>query len=342
MTVSADELFGADNLLGDFTVLDVRSPGEYAHGRLPGAVSLPLFDDEERAEVGTLYKQVSPDEALLRGLDIAGGKMRSLVEAARAAAPAGRVVVHCWRGGQRSGSVAWLLRRAGMEVAQLEGGYKAFRKYARTYLATSGHRFRVLSGPTGSKKTEVLRAMQRRGAAVIDLEALARHKGSSFGALGEPPQPTTEQFENQLFAALRALPTREPVWLEDESRMIGTVYQPDEFYHRLTAAPVTELLLPLEWRVDHLVTTYAGFGDEELQTAFRRIRKKLGGQHLSTALDAIDTQDYAAAARVALVYYDKAYAHYTERRGANVVARVEARSAAVEELATQVLTGVGV
>ena len=320
--ITAAELFGgpADGR----PILDVRSPGEYAAGHLPGAHSLPLFSDAERAEVGTLYKQDSPDAALLRGLDIAGAKMRWLVETAREMAPAGRAVVHCWRGGQRSGSVGWLLERGGMEVAQLAGGYKAFRHYVRAYLGQDHHRLRVLGGPTGSAKTEVLRALAELGAPVVDLEALASHKGSSFGALGEAPQPTTETFENRLFGALRAIPAGRTVWLEDESRMIGTVYQPDAFFERLTAAPVTELLRPLDWRVEHLVSTYAGYAKHQLVDAFVRIRKKLGGQHLSTALEALDVGDYAAAARVALVYYDKAYAHHSRRRGVRVVGRIEA------------------
>ena len=333
--VTAQQLFETPD--APRVILDVRSPGEYAQGHLPGAHSLPLFSDEERAEVGTLYKQVSPDEALLRGLDIAGGKMRRLVERARKLAPEGRVLVHCWRGGQRSGSVGWLLERGGLDVAQLTGGYRAFRHYVRRYLSEDRHAFRVLSGPTGSAKTEVLKAMRTLGAQVIDLEELARHKGSSFGALGEDPQPTTEAFENELYARLRAIPGGSTVWLEDESRMIGTVYLPDEFYDRLTAAPVTELRQPPEWRVDHLVSTYSGYANKDLVAAFVRIRKKLGGQHLNAALEAIDAGDYATAARIALVYYDKAYAHYGRQRGAKVVRVVTAVSRDHAQVAKQIL-----
>ena len=296
-------------------LLDVRSPGEYASGHLPGAVSLPLFSDAERAEVGTLYKQESPDAALLRGLDIAGGKMRQLVEQARKAAPANEVVVQCWRGGQRSASVGWLLEKAGMQVYQLEGGYKSYRAYVRDWLAVDHHDLRVLSGPTGSGKTRILHAMADLGVHFVDLEGLANHKGSSFGSLGEAPQPTTEEFENLLFAALHRIPTGQTVWLEDESRMIGTVCQPDVFYDRLISAPVVELMQPYEWRVKNLVDAYAGYPREGLVAAFTRLKKRLGGQHLQQALKALDADDYAAAARIALVYYDKAYAHYAERKG---------------------------
>lgn len=335
-TTSPVDFFTSDEF-NDRVLLDVRSPKEYTTGKLPGARSLPLFTDEERARVGTLYKQDSPDSALLEGLDIAGGKMRWLVEEARRLAPDNKVVVHCWRGGQRSGSVAWLLERAGFDVYQLTGGYKAARKHIRTYLAQDNHCLQVLSGPTGSGKTPVLLAMQAQGANVIDMEGLANHKGSSFGAIGEDPQPTSEEFENQLYAAFRAIPEGEPVWLEDESRLIGHVYLPDEFYDRLAAAPVTLLEQPTDWRVDRLVKLYGSYPREPLAAAFTRLRKKLGGQHLNAALAALENNDLATACRIALVYYDKAYAHYGERRGARVVRTVTATSPHAEEIARQIL-----
>lgn len=338
LTITPQDWF-TDNALNDHVLLDVRSPGEYITGKLPDAQSLPLFTDEERARVGTLYKQDSPDSALLEGLDIAGGKMRWLVEDARRLAPNKKVVVHCWRGGQRSGSVAWLLERAGFEVKKLAGGYKASRKYIREYLAAPKHELKVLSGPTGSGKTPVLLSMRALGAQVIDMEGLANHKGSSFGAIGEDPQPTSEEFENQLFAALRSIPESEPVWLEDESRLIGHVYMPDEFYARLLAAPVTILDQPSEWRVDRLVALYGSFPKEPLAAAFTRLRKKLGGQHLNTALKSLEDNDLATAARIALVYYDKAYAHYGKRRGAKVERRVVAKSPEADAIARQILAG---
>ena len=322
---------------GGYILLDVRSPGEYEAGRLPGAKSLPLFTDGERAEVGTLYKQESQDAALLKGLEVAGGKMRWLVEEARRLAPEGKVMVHCWRGGQRSESVAWLLERAGMTVAKLAGGYKSARHFIRNYLEKSPHEFRVLSGPTGSGKTPVLLAMRTLGAHVIDLEGLANHKGSSFGAIGEAAQPTTEQFENLLFAELKKTPEGATIWLEDESRLIGHVYLPDEFYHRLAAAPVVLLEQPQEWRVQRLVKLYGSYPKPPLAEAFKRLRKRLGGQHLNAALAALAKDDLFTAARIALVYYDKAYNHYGERRGAKVVRTVMAESPDERKMAQQIL-----
>ena len=318
-------------------MLDVRSPGEYQSGHVAGAISLPLFSDAERAEVGTLYKQVSPDAALLRGLDIAGGKMRKLVEDARAAAPDGQVIVQCWRGGQRSASVGWLLEQAGFRVSRLTGGYKAARAYMRDWLGREIHPLRVISGPTGSGKTAILQELERRGEAIVDLERLAHHKGSSFGSLGEPPQPSTEAFENQLFATLHGIAPGRTVWVEDESRMIGTVYQPDEWYDRLIAAPVVELLQPDAWRIRNLVDQYADFPREGLQAAFTRLRKRLGGQHLNAALEALEEGDYAAAARVALVYYDKTYAHYAARNEGRQIRRLMVQSPDPAQTADQIL-----
>ena len=337
-TLSANEYFAGPGRR-EYSLLDVRSPGEHAAGKLPGALPLPLFTDAERAEVGTLYKQTNPDAALLRGLEIAGGKMRWLVEEARRLSEptGGKVLVHCWRGGQRSGSVAWLLERAGMDVTQLIGGYKAARTLIRRYLGDSGHDFHVLSGPTGSGKTDVLLAMRDQGASVIDLEGLANHKGSSFGGIDQPDQPSTEQFENDVFAELRSLPTDRTVYLEDESRLIGHVYLPDEFYERLTKAPVTLLSQPPAWRVDRLVKDYGRADVADLIAGFQRIGKRLGGQHLKAAVAALEAGDLPTATRIALVYYDKAYAHYAERRNATVVATVTATSSDPAVVARQVI-----
>ena len=317
-------------------IIDVRSPTEYDAGHVEGAASHPLFNDAERAEVGTLYKQLSPDAALLRGLEFAGARMRELVEGARRSAPSGEVVVQCWRGGQRSASVGWLLEQAGMNVRRLTGGYRAYRTYARAYLGDNHHQLKVLSGPTGSGKTPVLHALRTLGADVVDLEGLAHHKGSSFGALGEASQPSTEQFENRLFASLVAIPAGRTVWIEDESRLIGTVCQPSVFYDRLLAAPAVALVQPIDWRVDNLVRDYARYPKEGLKAAFTRLRKKLGGQHLNTALEALERDDFTTACRIALTYYDKAYAHYASRK-TSPVTELTVHDPAAECVARQLL-----
>ena len=163
-------------------VFDTRSPGEFYDGHIPGAIPLPLFSDEERATVGTLYKQVNAREALLKGLELVGPKMRYLVEQVdRLSGGQGEVAVYCWRGGSRSAAVATLLETAGYRVSRLIGGYKSFRTAVRQVLARVPHRFVVLDGPTGSGKTELLKAIDRAGGQVLDLEAIANNKGSAFG-----------------------------------------------------------------------------------------------------------------------------------------------------------------
>lgn len=292
-------------------ILDVRSPGEYTQAHIPGAVSFPLFNDEERAEVGTLYKQVGKQEAFERGLEIVGPKMAGFVREARgvAANHGNHLRVHCWRGGQRSGSMAWLLRSAGIEITTLSGGYKNYRQHVLDSFATPRLSLVVLGGHTGSGKTKVLRALRDLGEQVLDLEALAHHKGSAFGAIGETEQPTVEQFENDLHAALSTFDPLRRVWVENESKSIGRVFLPLTFWAQKNAAPLVNLEIPHPTRLANLVADYAPEDRELLAGAFRRIEKRLGGQHLKAALAALDRGDFAAAAEVALVYYDKTYEH---------------------------------
>ncbi|MCO6492504.1 MAG: tRNA 2-selenouridine(34) synthase MnmH [Phaeodactylibacter sp.] len=292
-------------------LFDVRTPAEYGKGHIPGALSLPLFSNEERAEVGTTYKQADPYKAFLRGLEYVGPKMRAFVEEARKKAPSGKVAVHCWRGGQRSSSMGWLLNLAGMDVQVLSGGYKAYRNHLLEQFAACTPPLIIVGGPTGSGKTGIIHALEQLGEQVIDLEGLAHHKGSAFGALGEAPQPSVEQFENDLFEVFRALDHGRRIWLENESRPIGRVYIPDPLWQQMVKAPLLSVDMPLEVRVERLVSMYAGFPPEDLKESFCRIRKRLGGQHFNAALDALDAGDFAAAARIALAYYDKAYNHHT-------------------------------
>lgn len=318
-------------------LLDVRTPAEFEQGHIPGALNLPLFTNAERAEVGTLYKQQSPEAAFLRGLELAGARIRWYVEEAQRLAPNRRLVLHCWRGGQRSGSMGWLLRQAGFQVQVLKGGYKAYRRAGRALLANWRRPFLILGGPTGSAKTEVLHELAKRGEAVIDLEALAHHKGSSFGALGEPPQPTVEQFENDLFHAFAQLDQaeRRPVWLENESRAIGRVYLPLELWEHMRRSPLLLLEAPLDWRVEHLVAVYADAPKEALVAGFERIRKRLGGQHVGAAVAALEEGDFATAASIALRYYDKAYTFSVERSGMPVLATLRPAGQNPAQVATQ-------
>ena len=288
-------------------MIDVRSPGEFDRGHIPGARNLPLFTDEERAIVGTLYKQQGRDAAVLEGLRIVGPKLATIVEQARSLSPDGRIRVHCWRGGERSGSVAWLLDKSGFaEVVTLKGGYKSFRNQVLASFAAPLD-LRVLGGYTGTGKTETLHHLRAQGEQVIDLEGLANHKGSTYGAIGEAPQPTTEHFENLLWTATRACDAQRPIWVEDESQMIGRVKLPDQFFANMRDALLFFAEMPVEERAARLVSDYGKYPKEQLAEATKRIEKRLGPQHCKAALAALDADDLFTVAVITLGYYDKTY-----------------------------------
>ncbi len=290
-----------------FPVLDVRSPGEYKQGHIPGARSFPLFDDEERKEVGTLYKQAGPEKAFLVGLDYAGRKMSTYVKKA-SSLRSKSLLLHCWRGGKRSESMAWLLSQAGHTCFVLEGGYRAYRTYIREELESMTN-FMVLGGMTGSNKTGMLLEMKKQGMQVVDLEGLAHHKGSAFGHIDEPEQPTTEQFENNLFANVQKMDPERPIWLEDESRTIGRVVMPEKFYLHKKHAPLLVVEVPLSSRVEHLVASYARIDDDYLLKALEKIKKRLGGDLYAKCVHALEQKDYHYVAEATLSYYDKAYTY---------------------------------
>ena len=307
---------------GSLPVIDVRSPGEFRQGHIPGAVSIPLFTDAERAVIGTLYVQEGREQAILRGLDLALPATASYCKALQTEIGSSRsIVVHCWRGGLRSTLMSEVFSRAGAEVHLLTGGYKAYRHLVREELGRPADVI-VLGGYTGSGKTDLLREIGRQGHQVIDLEALACHRGSAFGALGQPPQPTNEQFENDLHAAWSALDFSRPVWVEDESRMIGNVTLPEPVFDWISRGRLVQALVGFETRVDRLVREYAGFDPAGLAEALRRITVRLGGAHTQEALEALDRKDFHRVASIALAYYDKAYQHSIDRHSSRTVRTV--------------------
>lgn len=226
-------------------------------------------------------------------------------------APSKKVAIHCWRGGQRSGSLATLLSFAGFDVQVLQGGYKAYRRHVLEQFSLCKCKFVVLGGKTGSGKTEVLKRLAGRGEQVIDLERMANHKGSAFGALGEAPQPRVEQFENNLFSVLENLDHEQRIWVENESRTIGWVSIPAGFFEQFKAAPLIHLEVPFEVRVKYLVECYAIFPKEELVDSLLKITKRMGGNNVKDALTAFDAGEVDVATGIALHYYDKTYSHST-------------------------------
>ncbi|MEI7581166.1 tRNA 2-selenouridine(34) synthase MnmH [Runella sp.] len=304
-------------------VIDVRSPAEYEHAHIPNAINVPLFNNEERAQVGTCYKKLGRDAAVRLGLKLIGPKLADFVEQADQIAPNREVLVHCWRGGMRSGSFAWLLRTAGFQVQTLEGGYKAYRNHVLTAFERPQN-IVIVGGHTGSGKTDILRELAVLGEQVIDLEAIAHHKGSSYGAIGQAPQPSSEQFENLLYQPWSQLDPIRRLWLEDESRHIGTCFIPLALWQQMReSSEIVFVDVPKSVRVQRLVREYAGFGKELLQQATERIKKRLGGQHYKAAIEALNCGDYTAVADISLNYYDKAYLYGISQRDASKVIRLE-------------------
>ena len=292
-----------------YPVLDVRAPIEFTQGHVPGALNLPLFTDEERARIGTTYKQMSQERAVHLGLEFFGPKMSVMIKQAQKLAGGKEVRLHCWRGGMRSGAVLWLLELAGFKVHLLNHGYKDYRQAVLASFAQP-RQWRVLGGLTGSGKTDVLHALAATpGQRVLDLEGLAHHKGSAFGAIGQPAQPTQEQFENNLAAALAALPTDAPIWVEDESRQIGRLTIPPALFAQLRAAPRFVLEVPRAARVAKLAAEYGAENPTELAAAIERLQKRLGGLATQQALAAVEARDFPLMVELMLEYYDKTYTY---------------------------------
>ena len=261
--VTADECLAR---LDDYDmVIDARSESEYALDRLPGAVNWPSLNDAERALVGTEYKQISPFVARKRGAALVARNIamhieRHIDDKSRDWQP----LVYCWRGGQRSGSLALVLSKIGFRVQVLEGGYQAYRRAVMTALEVQplNLHFRVLCGKTGAGKSRLLAALQTKGAQVLDLEGLANHRGSVLGLVPGSPQPTQKQFDSRLWDALRRFDPSRPVWVESESRKVGELRVPERLIECMRASPCVRLELSVDARVALLMEDYAFFVDD--------------------------------------------------------------------------------
>ena len=317
-------------------IADVRSPSEFNSGHIPGAVNIPLFDDKERAAVGTKFKKEGRLPAILEGLKYTGPAMSSKLENALKIAKNGKLLVHCWRGGMRSEAMAWLFSLADIETEVLDGGYKSYRHHILESLSVK-RKMIVLGGMTGSSKTHILKYLKTTGQQVVDLEGLANHKGSAFGALGQPVQPSTEQFANILFNDWKQLSSDLPVWVEDESRNIGSVFMPDSFYLNMQDTPAVILMMDVKTRLLRLMEEYSTYSPESLKTSVLKISKRLGGDKTKDAIDAIEKGDFAKAIELVLYYYDKAYLFGLKKKKSKNIIYVNADTDDIETNALKVL-----
>ncbi|MCG3164684.1 MAG: tRNA 2-selenouridine synthase [Bacteroidia bacterium] len=334
-------------------VLDVRSEGEYAHAHIPGAVSLPLLNNQEREKVGTCYKQKGREEAVLLGFDLVGHKFGNYIRNAKeilneefrmknSSSPItgylkpNTFILYCWRGGMRSNIMAWLLEKAGMNVYVLEGGYKTFRNWVLNSFEMP-LQLLVVGGKTGSGKTDVLHQLKDSGEQVLDLEGLAQHRGSAFGGLGQAEQPATEQFENLIALELASYDKTKTLWVENESSKIGRVKIPDALYKKMREANVVEIDVPLNKRIENIIRDYAGFPKEQLAEATKKIESKLGNERMKNCLQYLEQNDYYNWVRLLMEYYDKAYLHGKSMRTPGTVFTIDIEANEVAGTAARVI-----
>lgn len=321
-------------------IIDVRSPGEFELGHIPGAINIPIFNDEERAKVGTRYKQAGRDFAIQLGLEFVGPKLSEMSKQGRKEAKKNQLLIHCWRGGMRSKNMAWLFELVGIKTHILEGGYKAYRAYIREQLGVQVP-IRILGGYTGSGKTDILKELEKMGEQIIDLEGIAHHKGSAFGSIGEQDQPSNEQFENNLALHWLKLDLEKPVWLEDESITMGQCGIPFVLFKRMREAQVYKVMIPKNIRELRLVNEYANGDMDGLRNALDRISRKLGGLRAKQAIDALDAKDFIKVADISLQYYDKAYGFGIDKRDQKKVIEIPIEEDHPKKTAEHILKLIG-
>lgn len=301
-------------------IIDVRSPGEYAEDHLPGAVNMPVLDDAERAEIGTTYVQVSAFEARRAGAALVARNAAKHLETALADKPKRfRPLVYCWRGGMRSNSMATILSAVGWPVAVLEGGYQTWRRavMAGIEAASPDLKLILIDGQTGTAKTALLQVLRDKGEQGVDLEGLARHRGSAFGGFANAPQPSQKAFETALWRALESVDLSRPVFLEAESARIGSVRLPSPLWTRMKQAPRIEIAAPLAERARFLATAYADIVDDpdqacaalELITPFHSKEQIAHWREL-----AHQGQPERLAAELMTAHYDPAYDRARRKR----------------------------
>lgn len=305
----------------NWLLLDVRSQSEFSQGHIPGAVNLPLLNDEHRRIVGTTYKQKGREEAVQAGFDLVGPSFGDFVRQVKSLSKSKTIYLYCWRGGMRSGIMSWILNMAGFQVHVLKGGYKTFRNWALVQFSKPRKTI-VLGGATGSGKTELLNWLKRNGQQVIDLEGLANHKGSSFGALGQASQPTYEQFENYLALQWKYADPDAVLWLENESHAIGRVKIPDALFDIILTSPLIEVKVPKEIRAVRILKEYGHFPPVALAECTARLQKRLGGLRTQQALAALEEKNFDVWVDILLDYYDKTYAHGNEDRKNAVIRNI--------------------
>ncbi len=299
-------------------LIDVRSPSEYYKGHLPKSINIPLFDNEERAEIGTIYKRNGKEKAINEGLIIVEKKINKLVDSLLNRIESyikdnqkddtnnQNIKIYCARGGMRSLSIGWLLEKYNFNIVTLKGGYKSYRRWVLNCFSKKWN-IVILGGKTGTGKTKLLKLLSENNYQTIDLEGFACHRGSTFGGLGMGEQPSNEDFENKISEKLNSFIKEYPVFVEAESANIGKCKIPNEFFNQMKTSPRIELLRSEANRLDELINTYSPYSQEDLKEAVLRIKKRLGPQRTKIALDSINEKKWDIVCKSVLEYYDKCY-----------------------------------
>lgn len=299
-------------------IVDVRAPLEFQKGHIINAVNVPLFDNYERAEIGTLFKKQGKDKAVTRGLEIVSPKLVNFLADVQKLTKNKKVFVYCFRGGMRSNSFAWLMNTGGLEAKILKGGYKAYRNHVLNYFVED-KKMILLGGRTGSGKTDVLRWLSDNNYPVIDIEQIAHHKGSAFGSINEKKQAPQQVFENNLFHELRNKETCNYYLLEDEAQSLGCNKIPFQLWHHMKNAPIIKLIIPFEARVEKLVQDYTTNDIPALKNAITKISQQLGPQNAKQCLQLLDEGKLHDVAAISLSYYDKAYEYKYDRKDQQII-----------------------
>ncbi len=310
------------------TIIDVRSPAEYLEDHIPGAINLPVLSNDERAEVGTIYKQQSPFKARKRGAALISQNIaKHLDDALKDKDNDWLPLVYCWRGGQRSGAMARIFSEIGWSVSVLEGGYKHYRRQVQLGLMETANAISpiLLDGPTGSGKTVILHALVEQGGQVIDLEHIACHRGSVLGGIPGQDQPAQRLFESRLYDALKGMDMTKPVIMEAESSKIGGLHIPDAIWKAMLGAPCVKISTKMEARVNHILSEY-----EHITThtdALLRLVKGMINRHghdiTNDWKSLIADKDWSGLVRDLITqHYDPAYQGSSERRQRKAIGRI--------------------
>lgn len=298
--------------------IDVRSPLEYEHAHIPGSLNIGLLNNDERKIIGTTYKKSGNQAAVIQGYQLVGPKFSDYIEEAIRIAPEKKINVYCWRGGLRSNIMAFVLHTAGFKVNLLKGGYKAFRNNVSETLCEE-RKIKIIGGKTGSGKTLIIEQLRLMGEQVINLESLANHRGSAFGSLGQLAQVSNEQFENLLAMQWRNINPNKTLWLENESRTIGTNVIPLPIFSQMQNAITIDIQLPLDDRINYIVNEYGRFNPADLANNTIKLKKRLGNLRLQQALEFLSENKMMEWASMLLEYYDKTYLYGNSKREPSTV-----------------------